>query len=332
MNRQKKMNFLCKLIGKKNATRIQSKIKYLMNFRAAYSNTEMGAVSCDTCRTYVFMVDGKTRHGGLSDRLRGCFSVYDYCKENNYQFKIYWNYPDDLENYFLPAEVDWKITDKDMQYNKNIVDFKFFNTYTMLEDDPISYAELLQSKKRIVHVYSNLTMNEKNYKDDFNQLFRTAPIIEDEVEKCLKQIGSDYISITFRFIGCLGDFKDRPDLYPPLATEQEKKEYVDACIAAVKKVKNENPDIKTILVTSDSVLFLNEACKLNYVYIIPGTLQHMDVTNERTNLSQKKSFLDFLLISKAKKSYSYAYGKMFNGSKFARTAALISGRNVIEVK
>ena len=47
------------------------------------------------------------------------------------------------------------------EYIKSLVDFKFFNTYTMLQNDPDTYADLLDSNKSIVHVYTNLTMNEQ---------------------------------------------------------------------------------------------------------------------------------------------------------------------------
>ena len=38
----------------------------------------------------VFIIDGKTPHGGLSDRLRGLFSIYYYCKqcENKKKFML----------------------------------------------------------------------------------------------------------------------------------------------------------------------------------------------------------------------------------------------------
>ena len=43
-----------------------------------------------------------------------------------------------------------------------------------------------------------------------------------------------------------------------------------------------------------------------------------------------KTFLDFMIITKAEKSYSYQYGKMYGATKFALTAALI-GNNEYEV-
>lgn len=338
MSRESRMNVLCKIVGKKNATRMQSRLKYLLNFRKDYHIEKAPQqkiisqkVNRGGCKTYVFIVDGKTAHGGLSDRLRGCFSVYDYCKQRGYSFKIFWKYPDDLTNYFVPSQVDWIITSSEMIYDKSLVDFKFFNTYTMLQNDPDTYADLLDSNKSIVHVYTNLTMNEPAYAADFSALFKPSVILEKEISKNLEKIDGDFISITFRFIGCLGDFIDRPDLFPPLKTQEEKNEYIEACLNAITKLKKDNRDINRILVTADSLTFLKEASKLDYVYVIPGAMTHMDTTSDHSKYSQMKSFLDFILISKAKESYTYSYGKMFKGSKFARTAALVAGRNVIDL-
>lgn len=54
----------------------------------------------------------------------------------------------------------------------------------------------------------------------------------------LEAIGSNYISISFRLIGLLGDFVDRPDLYPELENTEMKKEYIEACINAIKGLKD----------------------------------------------------------------------------------------------
>lgn len=61
-------------------------------------------------------------------------------------------------------------------------------------------------------------MNEPAYASDFSDLFKPSVTLEKEISKNLDRIDGDFISITFRFIGCLGDFIDRPDLFPPLET------------------------------------------------------------------------------------------------------------------
>ena len=278
---------------------------------------------------YIFMVDGRTLHGGLSDRLRGAFSVYDYCKKKGYVFKILWTYPEKLQNYLVPASVEWEITPEEMIYDRRIVDFKFFNSYSFMDNDEEAYAKLLDSNKSIVHVYSNVTIHEEKYEEYFQELFKMSSMLNRAFNEQLEAIGSNYISISFRLIGLLGDFVDRPDLYPELENTEMKKEYIEACINAIKGLKEKNTDIERILVTADSPIFLEEANKLDYVYVVPGGVVHIDQARGKKGVSLIKNYLDFLLIAKAIKSYYFVYGRMFAATRFASTAALTGGK-VIE--
>ena len=106
--------------------------------------------------------------------------------------------------------------------------------------------------------------------------------------------------------------------------------YVRKCLAYIEKKHLEYQEYK-ILVTSDSILFLQEAKKLSYVYIIPGEIKHMDYNDENDQLSQLKTFGDFLMVSRAEKCFTYSVGNMFRFSRFAKTAALIGEKNFIAV-
>lgn len=77
--------------------------------------------------------------------------------------------------------------------------------------------------------------------------------------------------------------------------------------------------------------FLEKTSQLAYVYVIPGTVVHMDSVNKDVKQNDLKAFLDMMMISKAECCYSYSYGKMFKGTKFARTSALIGNRKFIEI-
>ena len=56
--------------------RLQSFLKFILAFRKEFSY--WGTRSKFVIQTYVFMIDGKTIHGGMSDRFRGAMSVYSY--------------------------------------------------------------------------------------------------------------------------------------------------------------------------------------------------------------------------------------------------------------
>lgn len=281
-------------------------------------------------QTYVFIIDGKTIHGGLSDRLRGLFSVYAYCKKNNNDFKIYWKYPFCLEDYLQPNKVDWLIYDnKPLSYNLNDVDFKFFNSYCELNGKSEEYFDLLKSRKKEIHVYTNVTIEENRYASFFEELFIPTKPLKDAVAKCKNEIGGDYISVTYRFIGILGDFVD-DERFKKKQDDMDVDLYIQKSISFIEKLHIDYSHYK-ILVTADSNLFLSKLKNIPYVYTIPGRLEHMDRTKNTDFNVHLKPFVDFLMISSAYKCFTYSVGNMFKGTKFAKTAALIGGRELKEI-
>lgn len=322
------------ILGKNNYCRMQSALKFVLSF-ARYYNIHCGGHSCVN-RTVVFFVDGKTIHGGLSDRLRGLFSVYYYCLKRGYEFKVVWTYPFAIQDYFEPNKVNWLIDEKTLSHNLNEVAFRFFNSYSFMDNDEANYFKIMDSKKRFLHVYSNVTLHEELYNRFFNDLFKPSRKLNEALSECRKEIGGKYISVSFRFIGLLGDFKDTCDLYSELESNEEKELYIKKCLDIVVKLYNDNKNlcIDKVLVTSDSPTFLCRAMQLPFVYVTPGQMIHID--NVKQNFSKYddaylKSFLDMLMISNAEKCYSYGYGNMFKATKFARTAALIGGKDLITI-
>lgn len=326
MNITKYAFYATKIFGKKNICRLQSFLKYVISFKNSYSNSLPIPKTCT--KRCVFMIDGKTTHGGLSDRLRGLFSIYYYCKQNDIEFKVYWDYPFKLQDYFQP-NYNWYIEKSDLSFNKKNVAFSFFNSYSHLNNDEKCYYDLLRTEKIEHHIYSNVTIREDLYSNFFKELFILDSRVENAVNTCLSEINGEYISITFRFLGLIGDFKDSN--YPELESEEEKAWYISKCIEVIKQLHNKYPKLSKILVTADSPRFLKEIASLPYVYIIPGLVVHMDNVQANDYNLHLKSFLDFLLISKAEKCYSYSCGRMFSHTKFARTAALIGGKEFIEI-
>lgn len=104
MNRDRIARKLVGIIGRKNVARLQSWVKYMITFRHMYRDGLMMSIGI---KMVVFIIDGKTPHGGLSDRLRGLFSVYYYCKLKGCHFKVAWNYPFRLQDYLKPANENW---------------------------------------------------------------------------------------------------------------------------------------------------------------------------------------------------------------------------------
>ena len=327
MNRDLCARRLSKVIGKENVCRLQSKLKYFLSFRNEYKT--LTNVNGGGKKIVIFFIDGKTIHGGLSDRLRGLFSTYYYCLKEGIDFKVFWTYPFNLQDYLEPNKVNWLIEGKDISHNKNEVAFRFFNSYSLMNNNETSFLKIMNTKKHEIHVYSNITLHEEMYHIFFNDLFKPSKMLSDALQYNTDKIGGKYISVSFRFIGILGDFKDT--YFKKELGAEEKEKYISKCLDVICRLKTKHPNVPKILVTSDSRVFLEKASSLAYVYIIPGTVVHMDGVNKNMEQNDLKVFLDMLMISKAECCYSYSYGKMFKGTKFAKTSALIGNRRFIGI-
>jgi hypothetical protein len=76
-----------------------------------------------------------------------------------------------------------------------------------------------------------------------------------------------------------------------------------------------------MLITSDSITFLNNVKALPFVYVIPGELAHIAFSLNKSNEVYMKSFVDYFLLSNAKKVYLIVDDRMYN-SGFPYRAAL----------
>lgn len=154
----------------------------------------------------------------------------------------------------------------------------------------------------------------------FKRLFRPSDLLSANMKICHGQIGGEYVAAVYRFQNLLGDFNEYQ--YRQLGDEGKRRNLIARAINELDKIHEENPDIK-VLVTSDSRVFLSEASAKDYVYVIPGTVEHMDCSDSDTGHVQLKSFLDFFMISEARKVYSISIGKMYP-SQFPEYAAKIN--------
>lgn len=206
MNRDRLAEKLQKVIGHYHVIKLQSWIKYILNFRKYYSSTNLLLGVKE--KTLIYMADGRTSHGGFSDRLRGIFSLYDYCQKHNIQFKIHFVHPFDLQEFLLPNKYDWSIQESLISYNSRETVFKFINSYSRLTEELEN--KFLNTRRDDVqlHVYSNWTNHEEKFSCYFHELFKLSPMLDSKINLYLKDIGCRYISVSFRLISLLGDFKD----------------------------------------------------------------------------------------------------------------------------
>lgn len=281
----------------------------------------------DGRKLVVAMADGRMHHGGLSDRLSGIVSAYQYCQLNKVDFRIHFVSPFRLELLLEPNEYDWRISPEDISYSLYHSRPVFISMVNQDVSEQRYYANnRLKWKLDQTHLYSNM----RYYKPEefgryFNKLFRMSPLLEKEINSNLTVLGKDYVSISFRFQQLLGDFKDAG--YPVLHDERERDKLLEKCLQCIEKVHKKTNG--RILVASDSMTFLQIAGqRYGYVYTIPGNVVHMDYAEgaDKTEIqSHLKTLVDFFMLANAQCLYLATVKPLYH-SFFPEMASWVYGK------
>lgn len=279
--------------------------------------------------SFVFMVDGRSTHGGLSDRLRAMVTIYTYCKERNIPFYIHHVYPFKLEDYLNPNKVQWVAGEDDISYDPDKA------LPALLNSHEIDYAfhklilDQLVRKGKQIHIYSNSRLYDEYFSENFQTLFKPSSKLQAEIEHNLEGFNSQpYVAMVFRFQQLLGDFKEWGN--PPLP-ESDRKKLINKCIAKLEEVHSQRCPGKQVLVTSDSVTFLHAVNKLEYVHIIPGKVVHIDFTQGEKEDVYLKSFIDFFMVANAERVFMLRTDNMFH-THFPHRASMVYGRPYEEIE
>ena len=301
--------------------------KYL----APFYNRE-AQIASNVDKQIIVMVDGRKTHGGLVDRLRGIITTYKYCLEHQIDFRIHFTSPFRLEDLLIPNEYNWCISDEDISYNSNCSLPVYINSSRYGGDAELVYQQKLAEKYfrkeyKQIHVYTNMYYADKEFGGLFNSLFKPVPKLQEWVNEQSESIGGNYIAVATRFQNLLGDFKDGASQALSL---EEQEALIKKCINQIMMLQQNHSDIKKILITSDSAKFLKEVSKLDFVYVLPGEIGHMDTKSEDDISIHMKTFLDFFMLAKSQKIYLLIIGKMYK-SGFSNRAAKLSGIPFVEI-
>lgn len=305
----------------------------------------------------IFMIDGRSIHGGLTDRLRGICSVYTYCKLKGIPFHLNAVFPFKLEDYLVPNKYDWRILEEEISYDPRKSTPVLVNDYQFDTRLHRFYLNKRLREKMQMHIYGNTPFLDSHFNESFNELFRPSPRLQADLDtltaslfpplspNLAQQLTSPqatnpltstpstlppnpspltrhYVAIVTRFQQLLGDFKETG--YKTL-DEEGKQALITKCINKIEELHNTELQGKQILCTSDSITFLNEVNKLPYVNIIPGKVVHMDHTSEASFETYEKSFLDLFMIAKAEEVILLQTDDMYP-SGFPKLAAKIGGK------
>ena len=276
----------------------------------------------------VCLYDPLVKNGGWADRLRGILSVYHVCRKRNIEFKILFTHPFDLERYLLPNKVQWGIAAKELDYNLNCTDLCYMPARTGREYEMRKqekwFKKEFKRKYGEFHVRTNAAFSYKyDYAALFNELFRPSPLLVELLDKQKRLIGCDYISVSFRFLDLLGDFNETCSR-GIILSEQERQELIAKCIRQIELLHEKHPQYK-VLVNSDSKTLLQTADKLDYTYIVPGEISHVDSPEQVEANLHDKTITDFFMIGNAQSVYLVVADKMYE-SGFPYAASRLYNR------
>lgn len=275
----------------------------------------------------VFMADGRIAQGGIADRLRGILTLFDFCLENGLDFRLFHTHPFDMEDYLIPGEYDWRVSQSELSMNSNDAKAFVLNTPKHGMDDReagfqhrVFKKMFLGKRYKQIHVYTIFDYAEDRFPELFRKLFRFSPRLQEELNRAAETLGNDYISVSCRFLESLGDFEEPMPMTEPLP-EDAQEALIESCL---QKIRELHIPGQNVLVTADSMKFLKRAEELDFVKVIPGKVAHLSVAGSERSESDMKTFVDFFTIAKARKSYLLLGGPMYNGN-FAKRASQIGG-------
>ena len=269
-------------------------------------------------------LDSRTATSGFADRLRGMISCYAYAKAIGVPFRIEHISPFELNDYLVPNDYDWRLQAGEKSMNLLYANPVFFLCH---EIGYHSLRFLRICKRRQHHLFTNSDyikdINNKyhrgfRFNELFHELFKPSPSLDKVLDTHRAKLGTEgYISISFRFMQLMGDFKDCKG---DVLSEKERRMLLDKSLSVVHQLYQKEK--KRILVTSDSQSFIDEVIQYPFVYVAPGKIGHIGYA-QGTDVYEKM-FVDFFLISQAEHVYMAFSGKMYR-SNFAKTAALSTG-------
>jgi hypothetical protein len=262
----------------------------------------------DGGQLFVSKIDDRRNSFGLTDRLKGIVSLYAFSKIKNVNYKCSFTHPFELSAFLEPNAYNWLPGKDEISTSRKNV-----RVIILQGEDEKRLIHLSVQKQ--LHAYINrdyLPALNKSYGTDFkwgelfNDLFKPTPKLEAQINYYLNQIGSDFIGCVFRFQSLLGDFEE----YNFSTLEPAERETLIAncigCLVELKKEKN-----MPLLVTSDSSTFISEVSKIDGIITMSGRVVHMDCVDNESDEVYMKSFVDFLMLSKATKIYSIGTSRMY---------------------
>ena len=152
----------------------------------------------------VCMIDGRTKHGGLADRLRGIVSTYYVSKKLGYDFRLHFVHPFWLTDYLVPNSVDWRVRSDELCYNRQDSQVMYCGSNATLVEpffQELWFKKCMRAANKQLHVYTNahLLPRGRKFGQCFNELFRPSEALQQAIAMHSKPLNGGYYAMTFRF-------------------------------------------------------------------------------------------------------------------------------------
>lgn len=320
---QKPIRSVCSSLPAKYVRLIERIIEFLIKWKY-YSFSYKKETNTDL----ICIVSGWFNNGGLTDRINGIIAAYQAADASGRKFKLLFDKPFNLSEYLIPNKVNWSITADKISFGWNVkpVFIRAFN-----RSMPDRLKQLINTashyKNKQLHVFTNIACNDVEiYHHCYHNLFKPSERLEELILKELERIKENFISVTFRFQQLLGDFKEGNY---PILSHSESELLINKCIENLENIHLKNPN-KLIVVTSDSMTFLNKIHHLHYIKILSGKVVHMQYTKDNSFSVHAKAFIDLYVIANAEKIYLVINSPMHD-SGFPKLASKIYKKPFIKV-
>ena len=276
----------------------------------------------------ICMSCGNVANGGLVDRLRGAISLYEACLQNGRQFRLFFTHPFALTDYLLPNEYNWTIDANEVSFSLSQAQPVIIDTLTNSSrerqwQEKRFGEELNKNTQKQLHFYSNAHFcYDHDFGRLFHQLFKPSERLQESIDKQLKVIGNNYITVSARFCNMLNDFNE--ETLSEALPKNEQKKLIEACLKQLRHIHLQHADLP-IVVCSDSITFTEHAQKEAYVKVIPGIVSYIGNDTPHYYQYYEKTFLDFFVISKAQQIYLLKTTGMHN-SGFPYAASRVENK------
>lgn len=271
-----------------------------------------------TVNVLYFYLDPSLTYPGLADRIKTMINCFYIAEQNGYKYKIIFQSPFQLSKYLQPNEIMWEATESELDFS--LIDTRFLNYYG-------KFFRLVPRKQYICFNFLDEAMPELKNKEElwrnmFKRLFRFSPALE----KACVETGYapyTYIAIHLRFVNALGETEFGKK---PLSMKRQQA-LIKRCREGIMMICNKKENLP-VLVFSDSSYFLRIIDDLPVHILGTDNIRHLGYTEDSRDIM--KSFVDLVMLSRARKIYRILAPEMFD-SKFSVVSAIIGNSELIDI-